>query len=246
MKIKPIHSVIIFALLAMSAMFFSVSNYRKAQYAIVKDMNQALAQTLRERQDQWITPDTIQSYRSHLSIGLLRQTSTLCYAETEERRRVPLASRSMLLDKNHILGYANCSMLDILGMSNQRTPLSLSLMAMLWAMWSVYHLRRKKEQEEDDGLGSLAYSPATDTFYNKKSAEAIRFTPMQHQLMQLFLKNELHQLSKQEICDTLWPKKPDASETLYTLIRRIKPVIEGNSNLSIESERGKSYRLVVK
>ncbi len=54
MKIKPIHSVIIFALLAMSAMFFSVSNYRKAQYAIVKDMNQALAQTLRERQDRGI------------------------------------------------------------------------------------------------------------------------------------------------------------------------------------------------
>ena len=55
-----------------------------------------------------------------------------------------------------------------------------------------------------------------------------------------------HQLSKQEICDALWPKKPDASETLYTLIRRIKPVIELNSNLMIESERGKSYRLIIR
>ncbi len=243
MKLTPLHSAVIFALLAMSAMFFSVSNYRKAQYAIIKDMNQALAQTLRERQDQWITPDTIQSYRSHLSIGLLKQNSILCYTETDKRKEA-LSSRSMLLDKNHILGYANCSMLDILGMSNQRTSLSLFLMAMLWAIWSAYYLRRKKE--EDGGLGSLSYSPSTDTFYNKKSAEAIRFTPMQHQLMQLFLQNDRHQLSKQEICDALWPKKPDASETLYTLIRRIKPVIEDNSNLSIESERGKSYRLVVK
>ncbi len=56
-----------------------------------------------------------------------------------------------------------------------------------------------------------------------------------------YLNNTHHQLSKQEICDALWPKKPDASETLYTLIRRIKPVIEQNSNLMIESERGKSY-----
>ena len=36
------------------------------------------------------------------------------------------------------------------------------------------------------------------------------------------------------------------SETLYTLIRRIKPVIEQNSNLMIESERGKSYRLIIR
>ena len=67
-----------------------------------------------------------------------------------------------------------------------------------------------------------------------------------NQLMQLFFNNTHHQLSKQEICDALWPKKPDASETLYTLIRRIKPVIEQNSNLMIESERGKSYRLIIR
>jgi superfamily II DNA helicase RecQ len=77
-------------------------------------------------------------------------------------------------------------------------------------------------------------------------SQAIKFTPMQHQLMQLFFNNTHHQLSKQEICDALWPKKPDASETLYTLIRRIKPVIEQNSNLMIESERGKSYRLIIR
>ena len=43
------------AILVMSAAFSSVSNYRKAQYAIVQDMNKALALTLQENKYQWIT-----------------------------------------------------------------------------------------------------------------------------------------------------------------------------------------------
>ena len=49
-----------------------------------------------------------------------------------------------------------------------------------------------------------------------------------------------------EICDALWPKKPDAHETLYTLVRRLKPVIEQQSDLKIVSDRSKAYRLVIK
>ena len=267
MKLKAYHSIIIFAVLTMSAIFSSVSNYRKAQYAIVKDMDRALALTIQKRQDQWITPDTIQSYRSHLNHYLLRQTSILCYAEEKERNG-QLTSRSMLLDKNHVQGYACCSMLDVLGMSDQRTPLSLSLLAMLWATGSVVYLRKKKEEElalalecplntvqtileksqapERESFGTLSYSSSDDTFYHKETDTPIRFTPMQHQLMQLFLTSRRHQLSKQEICEALWPKKPDASETLYTLIRRLKPIVEGNCNLMIESERGRAYRLVEK
>ncbi len=266
MRLKAYHSIIIFAILAMSAIFSSVSNYRKAQYAIVKDMDRALALTIQERQDQWITPDTIQSYRSHLSHYLLRQTSILCYAE--EKRNGQLTSRSMLLDKNHVQGYACCSMLDVLGMSDQRTPLSLSLTAMLWAIGSMVYLRLRKRKEEEialalapecpsnivqtfreserESFGTLSYSSADDTFYQGKTDSPIRFTPMQHQLMQMFLASRHHHLSKQEICEALWPKKPDANETLYTLIRRLKPIVEGNSNLIIESERGRAYRLVEK
>lgn len=58
MKLKAYHSFIIFAVLVMSSIFSSVSSYCKAQYAIVKDMNQALAQTIEERQDQWIIKST--------------------------------------------------------------------------------------------------------------------------------------------------------------------------------------------
>lgn len=240
MKLKAYHSIIIFAVLVLSAIFSSVSSYRKAQYAIVKDMNQALAQTIEERQDQWITPDTIQSYRSHLSIDMLKNNSILCYAIGKPAE---LCSREMRLDRHAIQGYANCSMADVFGMSNQRTSFTLMLMAMAWAIWTMLYHRKENINEECDflSLGSLSYSSKDDSFYNADTQQAIHFTPMQHQLMQMFF--EKHQLTKQEICDALWPKKPDASETLYTLIRRIKPIIESNSNLCIESERGKAYRL---
>ena len=257
MKLKAYHSILIFAILVMSAAFSSVSNYRKAQYAIVQDMNKALALTLQENKYQWITPDTIQSYRSHLSIDLLKSTSNLCYV-MEDRRKGKnnyqlvnsanlLSSKEMLLNAHSIQSYANCSMADVFCMSNQRTSLTLTLMAMIWAIASLYYHRRKQSwNHEADMFGTMCYSQAEDSFYNQESGQAIKFTPMQHQLMQLFFNNMHHQLSKQEICDTLWPKKPDASETLYTLIRRIKPVIEQNSNLMIESERGKSYRLIIR
>jgi DNA-binding SARP family transcriptional activator len=52
-----------------------------------------------------------------------------------------------------------------------------------------------------------------------------------------------HLLTKKEICDALWPKKEDASETLYTLIRRLKPIVEQHSNLRITSDRGRAYEL---
>jgi DNA-binding response OmpR family regulator len=69
---------------------------------------------------------------------------------------------------------------------------------------------------------------------------------MQHQLMEMFFQSPSHSLTKSEICDALWPKKPDASETLYTLIRRLKPIIEEHSDLKIESDRGKSYGLSIR
>lgn len=37
-----------------------------------------------------------------------------------------------------------------------------------------------------------------------------------------------------------------AAPKIYTLIRRIKPIIEANSMLKIESDRGKSYSLKIK
>ena len=79
-----------------------------------------------------------------------------------------------------------------------------------------------------------------------QSGEQIHLTPMQHSLLEMFITAETHTLSKQEICNRLWPKKPDANDTLYTLIKRIKPILETHSTLKIESDRGRSYSLKIK
>ena len=63
--------------------------------------------------------------------------------------------------------------------------------------------------------------------------------------MELFWQAPGHRLSQQEICDRLWPKKPDASATLYTLIRRLKPVLRAETGMTIVCRRGDSYQLIL-
>ena len=83
-------------------------------------------------------------------------------------------------------------------------------------------------------------------FRPRPQVSTAKLTPMQQQLMEMLWLSPTHQLSKTEICDALWPKKPDANETLYTLIRRLKPIIEQHSDLKIEVDRGKSYGLIIR
>jgi len=113
-------------------------------------------------------------------------------------------------------------------------------MVLLWSLFCLYQHRRLSAL----GLyGGLALQDGR--FVNAKGCE-VKLTPMQQQLMEMLWQSPSHQLSKAEICDALWPKKPDASETLYTLIRRLKPIIEEHSDLKIESDRGKSYGLTIR
>ena len=90
--------------------------------------------------------------------------------------------------------------------------------------------------------GGLTYSETEDRFLNG-TGEAVRLTPMQQQLLRMFFSSPSHRLRKTEICDTLWPRKPDANDTLYTLVKRLRPIIEEHSSLRIESDRGCSYQL---
>ncbi len=262
---KPYHSFIIFLAFMVSAVCASVNSYRCAEDDIVSDMNQALIVTLHARHYQWLTPDTIEDYRSHLRIDLLKETSNLCYvvddkhglkrSTTQKHDSQQLTSNAMSLNSHAIRGYANCSFADVFGMSDQRTPLSLTLMAMMWAAAAmVYHKRQHRTLGTVAAtnsvvgiacatVGTLSYSNSDDCFYNSANQQAVRFTPMQHQLMQMFFSSSNHQLSKAEICAALWPKKPDASDTLYTLIRRVKPIVEAYG-LAIEVERGRAYRLI--
>ncbi len=182
-----------------------------------------------------INADTIRCYRSHLTIAELKNTA--CIAMTSVRR----AGRQ----ETQMVAQPNCDIMTILKLSDQRASGALLFAGILWMMCSLWYVRRFKPEMFAEALSYGGIVFANDKFITAKG-EPIHFTPMQHSLMEMFMMAESHSLSKQEICDRLWPKKPDASDTLYTLIKRVKPILEANSNLKIESDRGKSYMLKIK
>lgn len=240
---KPYHSVILFLTIVAFAIAASVNSYSCAKESIVADMNQALAKTLAKKSDRWITPDTIADYRSHLKIASLRHTSVIYYAMDD--KGTSLKSRKMTWGKANgtrleFQGFANCSMASILALSDQRLPLSLYGIALLWGLLSTIHFRRSR-LSRNITFGGIVYDEAAGSFLSLTNEE-ITLTPMQEQLLTMFFKADSHRLGKKQICEALWPKKPDASDTLYTLIRRIKPIL-ADKGLTIKTGRGKDYKL---
>ena len=214
--------VVLFALIIASSMV-SLTSYKATEELVTADMDQALAKALDEQQSDVISADTIQVFNSHLQIEGLRGNAVLAVDTKKGFRPRPQVSTA-----------------TILSLSDQRPSMILWSMALLWGLFCLYQHRRLSAL----GLyGGLALQDGK--FVNAKGSE-VKLTPMQQQLMEMLWQSPSHQLSKAEICDALWPKKPDASETLYTLIRRLKPIIEEHSDLKIESDRGKSYGLKIK
>ena len=239
---KPISSVIVFLLLVCSSVWAGFDSYHSAEIAIVQDMNQALSKTLAGKREAWITPDTIQSYRQHLQIGDLKSHSFVSYALGDDSHS--LRSREMKWQSgDHSLlfqSYADCSFATVWGLSDQRLSLSFLLLSLVWMVTSVVYFRRHRAGRLV--LGRLVYT-ASDHSFRDWHGEKIAFTPMQQQLMELFINATDRKLSKAVICETLWPKKPNASETLYTLIRRLKPIVSERCGLKIVADRGDGYRL---
>ena len=214
--------VVLFALIIASSMV-SLTSYKTTEKLVTEDVNQALAKALDEQQSDVISADTIQVFNSHLQIEGLRGNAVLAVDTKKGFRPRPQVSTA-----------------TILSLSDQRPSMILWSMVLLWSLFCLYQHRRLSAL----GLyGGLALQDGR--FVNAKGYE-VKLTPMQQQLMEMLWQSPSHQLSKAEICDALWPKKPDASETLYTLIRRLKPIIEEHSDLKIESDRGKSYGLKIK
>ncbi len=142
-----------------------------------------------------------------------------------------------------VRGHARISAASVFMMSDQRLPLAMSFAAAMWAAMSFLYFRKKAVAGTNvTGHGGLTLSPDGNTFYDAGN-RPVRLTPMQHRLMRMFFESPSQCLTKQEICDALWPKKEDANDTLYTLIKRLKPVLEAAGNLRIEAERGRAYRL---
>ncbi len=227
---KQQYLVIVLFVLIVASCATSLVSYRTAERQVNDDMSQALSAALAQQQSDVITQDTIHTFNSNLQIAELRGKATIA-VDTKGRE---------------FKAYARCSEATIFSLSDQRLTAVLWSMTLLWALFCFYH--RRHEMLQMAGMlqyGGLCFAEAEGTFYDAKG-QRIKLTPMQQQLMEMFFRSEAHQLTKTEICDALWPKKPDASETLYTLIRRLKPVIEQHSDLKIESDRGRAYELTIK
>ena len=220
---KQQYAVLVLFALIIASSLVSLTSYKATEKLVTEDVNQALAKALDEQQSDVISADTIQVFNSHLQIDGLRGHAVLAVDTKREFRPRPQVSTA-----------------TILSLSDQRPAMMLWSMALLWGLFCLYQHRRLSAL----GLyGGLALQDGR--FVNTKGCE-VKLTPMQQQLMEMLWLSPSHKLSKTEICDALWPKKEDASETLYTLIRRLKPVIEEHSELKIESDRGKSYGLRVR
>ena len=227
---KQQHLVIVLFVMIVASCATSLVSYHATERQVVDDMSQALSSALAKQQSNVITQDTIQSFNSHLQIAELRGKATIA-VDTKGRE---------------FKAYAHCSEATIFSLSDQRPTVVLWTLTLMWALFCFY--RHRHEMLQMAGMlqyGGLCFAEAEGTFYDAKG-QRIKLTPMQQQLMEMFFRSEAHQLTKTEICDALWPKKPDASETLYTLIRRLKPVIEQHSDLKIESDRGRAYELTVR
>ena len=62
----------------------------------------------------------------------------------------------------------------------------------------------------------------------------------------MLMASEDKKVSVDDICQNLWPRKDNAKESLYTLVRRLKPIVENNTNLKIVAYKGGYYKLALK
>ena len=233
MKILP---YIGFCFLMLCALCTGINSYNRTKGLIAQDVNSALEQVLAKMPDNVVTTDTIRCYRNCLTIAELKDTAGIAIRTVRRDGRL----------ETKLVAEANCSFATTFMMSDQKASGSLLMVGMLWLLGSLWYVRRNRSELIVQGglsYGGIVYN--NDKFMTQ-SGEQIHLTPMQHSLLEMFITAETHTLSKQEICDRLWPKKPDANDTLYTLIKRIKPIIEAHSALKIESDRGRSYSLKIK
>ena len=226
--------ILIFLLLCLTAMATSCGSYRKAERNIENDLKQALAKTINEKGMETMRQDSIRAYRSIARTE--GEMMTIAVGDETLRRHL----RNPQLGEMAFITYtvrcerggwkvtfdteAKCSAVMIWSLSDQRLSAWLSVMALLSLALSFRGRRQRQPITMD-------------------SFSATHLTPMQRQLMEMFVASGSHRLSKHEICDALWPKKDDASETLYALISRLKRELDKTSSFDIISDRGRAYIL---
>lgn len=246
---KSHHALIVLFALLLSSCWATYRSYHATSQRVNVELNRALTLTMQRQESNVITQDTLRTFNNLLQIPELRGKASLLVNVQGEQFKAS----------------AHCSQATIFGLSDQKPASLLWLMTSLWALMICY--RRSRSQDDTTTLvphplsdrfapcnalaenlntyGGLTYSATEHRFYAATGRE-VPLTPMQQQLMELFFASPSHTLTKTEIYDTLWPRKPDASDTLYTLIRRLRPIVEQNSDLCITSDRSRAYRLMHK
>lgn len=265
--------LLIFMLLCFSAVFIGYGSYKDARQIVRSDLDQALQKTVAGKGFANMRQDSIKAYkmlakRDGERMTIIVNDDTLRrYLHIAELRNKAYIAYTIVSDQGQLKvdfhSNANCSVFMLFSISDQRLSLTLSIIAMFWLFYSFFRFRPKQFTELDfadvsiankstdltsrcpsdaNVYGGLWFDSTRQMFLTIENAP-LHLTPMQRQLMEMFFSSSSHRLTIQEICDTLWPKKEDANETLYTLIRRLRKELKTCSSLHIESDRGRAYEL---
>ena len=224
--------LIAFFVLLVMTVVSSMASYDRAKRHLDTDLNQALSLTIKAKGYERMRQDSIKAYRLLASPAVESKLLTIDdpifqqHIQTEALRpkafiAYHITPRNDDFDVK-MEGRANYSMAFVWSVSDQRLSLLFALGTILSLLLSF--------QKRKTATAEMPMMP-------------LHLTPMQVQLMDLFMKAPGHRLTKQEICDALWPNKENAAETLYTTIRRLRNELHASSDWEIESERGKSYEL---
>ena len=224
--------LIVFFLLLLMTISNCIVSYHRTKRCLESELDQALALTIMDKGYERMKQDSIKAYQLLASPSVESKVLTIGdptfqhHIKTEALRpKAFIAYHITPTDEDFDVkmeGQAAYSMAFVWSVSNQRLSFWLSLAAFFFLLLSI----RRREP-------AVMTSPVLPA----------HLTPMQEQLMDMFMQAPDHRLTKQEICDALWPKKDNAAETLYTTIRRLRNELQGSSGWEIESERGRSYVL---
>lgn len=209
-------SSFIVVLLFLAAIFSGERSYKNARIMIISDLNSALSSTLASTPDDVITPDTVAMMRDNLTLPILKDSTYIAYCLPGDKHS-GICSDVMNLDDAAVRSYADVSMAAVLGLADKRLPAAFSLIAISWMLGIMIPVRKNRGME-------------------------LQLTPMQQRLLEMFQSAPEGELSKDEICRTLWPGKPVTDDAMYSLIRHFKKALSG-SGYGIETRRGIGYRL---
>lgn len=236
---KPRVAFWVFALIVTASVVTGIDSLVRTERRAEHEVNRALALTLQRCEPDRIDADTIRVYRSHIAMDGVRDTAYLSLAMADdERQQVKRTNGKGVTLK----AYTGLTLRRLWALSDQRASGALAGLAAAWLALSLLIMHRQRRVfVESVRVGALSYDANRHLFYAR--GHEVRFTPLQQALMEQFMTSPDHLLSQQDICDRLWPKKPDASATLYTLIRRLKPTLDELGGLKITCNRGESYQL---